>query len=79
MKVALEYGLLPVLRFSSVSIIPPILNKEFFSLSSAGEEWMKNSRVAERLICALLWVIVCNVVSLLIRSVSIPGETTIFL
>jgi hypothetical protein len=79
MKVALEYALLPVLRFSTVSIIPHILNKEFFSLSSAGEEWMKNSSVAERLICALLWVIVCNVVRLLIRSVSIPGKTTIFL
>jgi hypothetical protein len=62
-----------------VSIIPTILNKEFFSLSSAGEEWMKNSRMAERLICSLLWVIDRNVVRLLIRSVSIPGKTTIFL
>jgi hypothetical protein len=38
MKVALEYALLPVLKFSPFSIIPPIFKKGIFSISSAGEE-----------------------------------------
>jgi hypothetical protein len=44
MKVALEYALLTVLRFSPVSIIPPILKKEFspFLLQEKNDEKFKS-------------------------------------